>query len=647
MKSSHLSSEKALSLQTLNASPQSSYTLTEKDNTLYLYTGEVREFVDFATLEKAQSQHDNPVIFLNPFHSIQTERGYEALGKEPIVALFVDQVQTCENIREKVQDALRDAVVDLESGLNPLTSDEDFMKMVKRVKTEEINTGNLCQVILSRVFQGQLQNFTDKVPLEIFRRLLLQEGQFLTFLFADRRSKNTDDHIYLVGATPEQHLGFKKIPSPRTFGDFEIRDKHAKVTMMPIAGTFKKGSLSGKALEEALLEFIRDEKEKNELFQVVDEELKMMAKICPEGGRILGPFLKEIGGVIHTEYKLEGIADMDVISSLGALRETLHAPTLVGGPMESAARVIAHRETESRRYYGGEIGVLHTDGSFDSAIMIRSAEITGTGEVRVQAGAGIVRDSDPRAETDETTAKASGMRRALENAEPISMVLTDEIKALVEAKLQERNDHMSRYHLEIQNDEVSEVISGKRITILDNEDHFSHVLRQMIERMGGVVTVVRSLDYDPDDYDSDLVLIGPGPGDINQVVQDAHTNKMKHLDKVVPKLMKSKTPVMGVCLGHQAIARSLGMEIKIQGQSTQGMQREIAINGISERLAFYNSYSPLPGEHPKIEKQETDDCNRVMRLKGENFESFQFHPESIMSKNGASLLKSALERLLQ
>ncbi|CDI94972.1 phenazine biosynthesis protein PhzE [Pseudomonas aeruginosa PA38182] len=78
------------------------------------------------------------------------------------------------------------------------------------------------------------------------------------------------------------------------------------------------------------MEFLDNRKEADELYMVVDEELKMMARICEDGGRVLGPYLKEMAHLAHTEYFIEGQTSRDVRE---VLRETLFAPTVTGSPV--------------------------------------------------------------------------------------------------------------------------------------------------------------------------------------------------------------------------------------------------------------------------------------------------------------------------
>ena len=107
--------------------------------------------------------------------------------------------------------------------------------------------------------------------------------------------------------------------------------------MNPISGTFRIGQSGPLGLKSRLLDFLADEKEIYELFMVVDEELKMMCDICNEGGQVLGPFLKPMTHLVHTEYLLAGRTSRDVRE---VLRDTMYAATVTGSPVENACRLI-------------------------------------------------------------------------------------------------------------------------------------------------------------------------------------------------------------------------------------------------------------------------------------------------------------------
>src|SRR5580704_3811295 len=109
---------------------------------------------------------------------------------------------------------------------------------------------------------------------------------------------------------------------------------------------------------------------------VVDEELKMMAKVCDRGGQVEGPQIREMARLAHTEYFIRGRTRL---GGAQILRETMFAPTVTGSPLENACRVVARYEPTGRGYYGGVVALFSQgqDGgpTMDSGIMIRTADI--------------------------------------------------------------------------------------------------------------------------------------------------------------------------------------------------------------------------------------------------------------------------------
>lgn len=148
---------------------------------------------------------------------------------------------------------------------------------------------------------------------------------------------------------------------------------------------------------------------------VVDEELKMMCTVGDMGGVVIGPRLKEMAHLAHTEYELRGKSSLDVRE---VLRETMFAATVTGSPVQNACRVIERHEVGGRGYYAGALALLGRDSggaqTLDSPILIRTADISPDGRLRVPVGATLVRGSDPASEVAETHAKAAGVLAALE-----------------------------------------------------------------------------------------------------------------------------------------------------------------------------------------------------------------------------------------
>lgn len=269
-------------------------------------------------------------------------------------------------------------------------SDAEYASKVRRIIEDEIGGGEGSNFVLKRTFVAEIGEYSLHTALAAFRRLLQQEvGAYWTFLV------HTGTRTFL-GASPERHIS--------------VRDGMAM--MNPISGTYRY-PVGGPTLQ-GIMDFLADSKEKDELYMVVDEELKMMARFCPDGGRVIGPYLKEMSRLAHTEYLIEGRTSADPRK---ILRDTLFAPTVTGSPIENACRVIARYEPGGRGYYAGVIALLGREGDgrplLDSAILIRTAEIDTSGRLRIPVGATVVRHSDPMSEAAETRAKALALLQAI------------------------------------------------------------------------------------------------------------------------------------------------------------------------------------------------------------------------------------------
>lgn len=597
-----------------------SFALTEAEGEYILYLGQVHEMSHIDDIKTLYEESGNEIFFALPFNVIR-EKGCEALGEEPILAMSVEQTQS---IKRDDFEQFGNFVLALSQEVAPSISDQDFMDLVHKIQEEHIGAGDATQIVLSRYFSGSFEMLSLAHLLNLFYQMSQTGGQYKTVFFAHRdKSDPTKDH-YLLAATPECH----------------IRIDETSATMMPIAGTFRKWGYE-KGLEEDLTAFLRDPKEINELFQVVDEEVKMMGTICPDGGRIEGPFLREVGAVIHTEYKLEGKRGL---TALDSLKRSCHAPTLVGGPLESAARILSHHEKESRRYYGGEVGLYNGDAdTLDCSIFIRGIEVFADKSFRVQAGAGIVRDSKPSSEMKETIAKSQAVLNILKREEAsFTPVLDDGLKERMQPVLTERNKRLSHFWVQQQKPiKPSQLLKGLTITIINNEDDFAYMIAHLLTYQGCDVRVVDTFDYDLERHKSVITLIGPGPGDIN----DINNPRMVRLNEIVKELFAKNALMIGVCLGHQALANYLELDVHLQDENTQGVQRLVPVFGRTYALGFYNSFSPIKGRAAKRIVTDCDEQGRILAMQGDHFIGVQFHPESILSEKGHEILVESLMKL--
>ncbi|GAA1389941.1 phenazine biosynthesis protein PhzE [Kitasatospora putterlickiae] len=558
------------------------------------------------------------VLALIPYRQV-AERGYECTDDgTPLLAMTVREHAVLP-VAEVVQ-AIPDVPLRLAGGHFDV-GDDEYARIVRTVIDTEIGTGAGANFVIRRSFVVDITDYTPAAALVVFRRLLQREtGAYWTFVV------HTGERT-LVGATPERQISV-----------------HEGVAVMnPISGTYRY-PLSGPTAD-GVKEFIADRKETEELYMVLDEELKMMARICDRGGHVTGPHLREMARLAHTEYFITGRTDRD---ARDILRETMFAPTVTGSPVESACRVIRRHEPEGRGYYSGVMALIGHDEwggtALDSAILIRTADIDRAGRARIGTGATLVRHSDPYGEVAETRAKAAGLLAVLGAGAGLGE--DPEIRAALAA----RNTGIAPFWLtpgEERHDAERE-LAGRTALVIDAEDTFTAMLHHQLASLGLAVTV-RRFD-EPYTFDGqDLVVMGPGPGDPN----DDRSAKIAHLRRTVRGLLDERRPFLAVCLSHQTLSRELGLQVERCAVVNQGLQREIDLFGERERVGFYNTFAAVsdsdkvdcPGVGT-VEVSRDAATGEVYALRGPYFASLQFHAESVLSPGGVRILGNAVRELL-
>jgi 2-amino-4-deoxychorismate synthase len=553
----------------------------------------------------------NGAIALVPFCMIR-ERGFEAHSADEQILVLVVEDET-----EVVSAAV--TANDCDESIEYSTpvyepDDEGYVRLVQRVISEEIQQGEGSNFLISREARTKLEGPVPVLAEQMFWRLVRMEpNAYMTFCFSD-------GDTYWIGASPERNV--------------TIRDR--TITMNPICGTLpKRPDLT----PEELLAFVTDPKEIHELFQVVDETLKMMARLSPTGGRVLGPYLKEMASVIHTEYVLQGEADLTPIE---AFRQSMFAPTMVGSPLQNAARVIARHESSSRGYYSSAILLLDKDEqSLDSAITIRTMELRADGTGIVRAGASLVRDSNPNDEVREVAAKASAMFGALGPSSRPSAVLDAAATPQVLEALASRNTTLSEFWMAPQGT-VADAPTGLRAILIDHEDDFSAMLGHLLHH-AGIDTEVLPFDADVASGDADLFVLGPGPGD----PLATSDRKIRRLHERVATLLAAEVPFIAVCLSHQVLCHTLGLEIESLDPPLQGVQRLVDLYGEQEHVGFYNTFIPVA---PQTQPQGVEMAlsgQHVVSLRSARFISYQFHVESVLTSRGMQILQAGVAHLTQ
>ncbi|MFD8918966.1 anthranilate synthase family protein [Streptomyces sp. NPDC059569] len=565
-----------------------------------------------------------PSLALVPFRQIR-ERGFDVRDDgTPLAVLVADE--TYELPLAELLARLPAHDVRVEDGAFDI-DDERYAEIVRRVIEDEIGRGEGANFVIRRTFEGRVPGFGRADALALFGRLLTGErGAYWTFLV------HTGERT-LVGASPEVH----------------VRMSGGTVVMNPISGTFRYPPEGPTA--EALLEFLGDRKETEELSMVVDEELKMMCTVGDRGGVVVGPRLKEMAHLAHTEYELRGRSSLDVRE---VLKETMFAATVTGSPVQNACRVIERHEAGGRGYYGGALALIGRDAggtqTLDSPILIRTADIDRDGGLRMPVGATLVRHSRPESEVAETHAKAAGVLAALgvrpgrprdESARPR---LADDPR--IRAALDARRADLAPFWLRMRT--ASTTLTGHAL-VVDGEDTFTAMLAHVLRSSGLEVTVRR---FDEPDLRAAVrahegpVVLGPGPGD----PADTADPKMRMLRGLAGELIRDRrNGLLGVCLGHELIAAELGLETVRKRVPYQGAQTRIDLFGREETVGFYNSFTARCDDATAeelaahgVEVSRDGDSGEVYALRGDGFASVQFHPESVLTLNGREVVAGLL-----
>ncbi|MCH8475849.1 MAG: anthranilate synthase component I [Opitutales bacterium] len=267
-------------------------------------------------------------------------------------------------------------------------SKETFERTVEEAK-EYIRAGDIIQVVLSQKFTKPF----DRSPLQLYRSLRTVNPSPYMFLYEN-------DDFASIGASPEVHVRL-------TDGLVEIR---------PIAGTRPRGATAAedRDLEKDLL---ADAKERAEHLMLVDLARNDIGRVCQYGSVHVPEYMivERYSHVMHIVSQVEGQLAKDR-NAFDLMKATFPAGTVSGAPKVRAMQIIAEKEPEARGLYAGALGYFSYDGNLDSCIAIRTAWLE-KGELSIQSGAGIVADSNPASEYQETVNKAKGMLKAVQIAE--------------------------------------------------------------------------------------------------------------------------------------------------------------------------------------------------------------------------------------
>ena len=280
--------------------------------------------------------------------------------------------------------------LEMQSNMTPA----QYMQAVEKAKAH-IAAGDIFQVVPSQ----RLSRETEANPFDIYRALRRLNPSPYMFYFNFGLLAG-EEPLHLIGASPEMH----------------VRYEEGEATLRPIAGTRRRGASD--AEDEALADdLMNDPKERAEHVMLVDLARNDLGRVC-DYGSVHVPELMQVekySHVMHIVSKVQGAlrSDMDAFQ---LLRATFPAGTVSGAPKIRAMQIIDEMEPDQRGPYAGAVGYIGADGSMDTCIAIRTLVMRGK-TVSVQAGAGIVADSDPESEYYETMNKAKALAVAVEMAE--------------------------------------------------------------------------------------------------------------------------------------------------------------------------------------------------------------------------------------
>ena len=318
---------------------------------------------------------------------------------EGISAAYEDAVARIKTIYARLDASLAPLLPDPQAVCTPTRgnkSQAEYEQMVLSAK-EHIKAGDIFQVVLSR----RLERRTTAHPFAIYRALrMLNPSPWMFYLNLGDLVKSSKGPLRVIGASPEMHARFE----------------NGIATVRPIAGTRKRGATEE---EDAALaaDLMADPKERAEHVMLVDLGRNDIGRVATYGSVHVPELMviENYSHVMHITSEVQGHV-RNGLDAFDVLSATLPAGTLSGAPKVRAMEIIEELEGERRGIYGGCVGYFSFSGQMDTCIVIRTIVMQGD-TCYVQAGAGIVADSDPVSEYHETMNKARALLVAIDTAE--------------------------------------------------------------------------------------------------------------------------------------------------------------------------------------------------------------------------------------
>ncbi len=344
---------------------------------------------------------DNLVVFDHVRHKLIVIANMRARDGDvaELRAGYADAIARIEQIIDDIQQPLRPPASKKVAGTGEWRSNftQEQHEANVRAAKEYIKAGDIFQVVLSQ----RLSRETDADPFTIYRALrMLNPSPYMYFLDFSGIAGLEGDPVRIIGSSPEMH----------------VRLEDDTAYLHPIAGTRWRGKTVAED-DELAADLLADPKERAEHVMLVDLGRNDLGRVC-EYGSVNVPTMMQVerySHVMHIVSDVRGTIQPEH-DAFSLLRATFPAGTVSGAPKVRAMEIIEELEGTRRGPYAGAVGYICNDGTMDTCITIRTITMQGR-TCNLQAGGGIVADSDPTAEYHESINKAKALSVAVEEAE--------------------------------------------------------------------------------------------------------------------------------------------------------------------------------------------------------------------------------------
>ncbi len=477
--------------------------------------------------------------------------------------------------------------------LTPSLPKELFLHAVESIKST-IKEGELYQVNLSLPFYFD----EAQVPLALYQAMRkLNPSPFMGLAEHDQWA--------IISGSPERLFSLSE----------------QELSARPIAGTKKRGA-DQNADNTIMAELLQCPKENAEHAMLVDLMRNDINQVSEAGSVNIDEdrSVEFYSHVMHLVSQISGKCERPLREVLSAL---FPGGTITGAPKKNVMASIAELELEPRGPYTGSLGYISGGFGTDLNILIRTV-LKAKERMWINSGAGIVIDSDPESEWQEVQRKAGFIRDILSHQmEPKTPRESREGHALLQLPVE------------------SWTKQKKKVLFVENQDSFSFNIIALIKNLGADVAIAHlPAHFDPKDFSH--VVIGPGPG---------NPKHLPELEKLIKIVLEARLPLLGICLGHQAIGHYFGAAIikrpPIHGLSLPiNHSQERLFSGLPTPMPFTRYHSLAVNQAPPdflVDAVSQDDCIMAISHRTKPIYGVQFHPESYLSKNGHLILSNFLK----